>query len=80
MVKYIVGIIGIIFGTLMVMKSESFLRFFGKIDWAERHLGLDGGTNLFYKLIGIGIIVISFMLMSGMLGSIFGKLFLNSSL
>ena len=78
--KYIVGIIGITVGTFMVIKSESFLRFFGKIDWAERHLGLDGGTNLFYKLLGIGAILFSFMFMSGMIGAIFGKIFLNNSL
>lgn len=73
--KFIIGIIGITVGSLMVMKTEWFLRFFGRIEWAEIHLGLDGGTSLFYKLIGIGCIILSFMFMSGILGNIFEKFF-----
>ncbi|MBU0613203.1 hypothetical protein KKB10_04255 [Patescibacteria group bacterium] len=73
--RFIFGIIGIIIGSLMVIKTEWFLRFFGKIEWAEQHLGLDGGTSLFYKLLGIAAIILSFMLMTGMLESIFEKVF-----
>jgi len=73
--KFFIGIIGIAVGSLMVIKSVWFLRFFGRIEWAEAHLGLDGGTNLFYKLLGILCIIVSFLLMSGILGNIFKSIF-----
>lgn len=59
----------------MVLKTIWFLRFFGKIAWAERNLGLDGGTSLFYKLLGVLFILISLMFMTGILGKIFGKIY-----
>ncbi|MFA6272285.1 MAG: hypothetical protein WC693_04240 [Patescibacteria group bacterium] len=75
MIKFIFGIIGIAMGSLLVIKTEWFLRFFGRIEWAEAHLGLDGGSSLFYKLLGILSIIISFMLMTGILENIFQSLF-----
>jgi hypothetical protein len=78
--KFIVGIIGITVGTFMVIKTDSFLRFFGKVEWAEVHLGLDGGTKLFYKLIGITAIILSFMYWSGLLGKLFLKIFSNNNI
>ncbi len=77
--KILFGIIVIIIGTLMVIKSEAMLQAFGRVDWAEQHLGTSGGTRLFYKLCGLLIIVLSLMAMTGMLGNIilgiFGPLF-----
>lgn len=70
---------GIIIGSIMVMRSEWFLSFFGRIDWAEVHLGSEGGTRVFYKLLGMITILISLMVMTGMieglLFAIFGPLF-----
>lgn len=63
----------------MVMRSEWFLSFFGRIDWAEIHLGSEGGTRVFYKLLGMVTILVSLMIMTGMieglLMAIFGPLF-----
>lgn len=77
--RIIVGVIGIIFGSIMVIKSEWFLSFFGRVDWAEIHLGSEGGTRLLYKLIGIATILISLLIMTGMIEgillAIFGPLF-----
>lgn len=77
--KYIIGIIAIIVGALMVIKSDAMLQAFGRVDWAEQHLGTSGGTRLFYKLLGIIIIIIALMGITGFLGSlilnIFGPLF-----
>ncbi|HCJ52360.1 MAG: hypothetical protein A2898_01305 [Candidatus Kerfeldbacteria bacterium RIFCSPLOWO2_01_FULL_48_11] len=75
--RYFLGIIIIGIGYVFVWKSDWFVENFGRIDFAERHLasGL-GGTRLFYKLLGIVIIIGAFLYMSGavesMLGSIFG--------
>lgn len=77
--RIIVGIIGIVIGSIMVIRSEWLLSFFGRINWAEIHLGSEGGTRVLYKLIGISAIIISLMIMTGMieglLMAIFGPLF-----
>lgn len=77
--RIIVFIIGTAVGVMMNLKTESFLRFTGKIAWAEKHLGVEGGTRLFYKLLGLLIILISwiyaFNWMNGLLEFLLGGLF-----
>ena len=76
---YILGLLGIALGVFLVIKTEGFIRSFGKNAWAEQHFGTSGGTRTFYKLIGMGIIFISLMGMTGLLGPFIvgtiGKLF-----
>lgn len=60
-VRIVVFIIGTALGLMMNLKTESFLRFTGKIAWAEKYLGIEGGTRLFYKLLGLLIIFLSWM-------------------
>ena len=73
------GILIILVGVFMVIKTEWFLQSFGTSSWAEEHLGSSGGTRLMYKLIGILFIILSVMGMTGMLGEVivgtFGRLF-----
>lgn len=69
-------IIGV--GFLIVWKAEWMMENFGRIAWAEEHLGSEGGTRLLYKLIGITTIVLSFLYMSGALSSILRAIFSNS--
>jgi hypothetical protein len=77
--KYFFGILAIIVGVFMVIKTEWFLRTFGKSAWAEEHLGLNGGSRMMYKLLGIVFIVVAMLGMTGMLGtillSVFGRMF-----
>lgn len=73
--KYIVGILAIVFGTLMVIKTEWFLENFGSNAWAEQHLGADGGSRLMYKLIGLAIIIIAMLGVTGLLGGIIMGIF-----
>lgn len=77
--RIIVGIIGIVIGSIMVVRSEWLLSFFGRINWAEIHLGSEGGTRIFYKLLGLLTIIVSLMIMTGMIEglllAIFGPLF-----
>jgi CDP-diglyceride synthetase len=73
--KYFLGILVIALGTLMVIKTEWFLQNFGRNDWAEQHLGIEGGSRLMYKLLGILFVVGSFLAMTGMLGEIFISIF-----
>jgi len=77
--KYIIGIIVIIFGSLMVIKTEWFLSWTGRIPWAEEHLGTEGGTRMLIKLIGLILIIGTFLALSGILGSLLGKIFNFSS-
>jgi len=75
---YILGILAIVVGSLFVIKTEWFIENFGSSAWAEQTFG-GGGTRLFYKVMGIVVIFISMMAMTGLLGpaviSIFGGLF-----
>jgi hypothetical protein len=50
--KIIFGIIAICIGFTLVWKTEAWLNFFGRVAWAERHLGTEGGSRIFYKFIG----------------------------
>lgn len=63
-IKIIIGLIIVLIGFLLVWKSEWFLYNIGRIEWAEQKLG--GGTRLFYKLIGIAIIIIGFLIMTNL--------------
>ncbi len=73
--KYVIGIILIGIGFVIIWKSNWLMDNMGRIEWAEMHLGSDGGTRLFYKLIGVVIILLSFLLMSGGLASGLAKVF-----
>ena len=55
-------------GFLIVVKSEWMLNNFGRIGWFDQHLGLNGGTRLGYKLIGVFIIFIGFLVFTNMIG------------
>lgn len=61
--QFLVMLIGIAIGFLIIWKSEWILEQFGRIDWAEIHLG--GGTRLFWKLVGLAIILLSLLYFTG---------------
>ncbi len=76
---YLIGVVLSGIGVLLVLYTEWFLQNFGTIDWADEHLGLNGGSRLMYKLIGLififfGFLVITNML-DGFLGGTLGRLF-----
>ncbi len=73
--KYLAGIIIIAIGFVIIWKSDWLMNNMGRIEWAEQHLGSDGGTRLFYKLVGVFLIILSFLLMSGGLGKGLQKVF-----
>ncbi len=65
--NFIVGLLTIGGGGLMLFKAESFLNNFGRLPFFEKHLSSDGGSRLGYKLIGIALIVIGFMIATGLI-------------
>ncbi|MFA6588660.1 MAG: hypothetical protein WCT08_06390 [Patescibacteria group bacterium] len=76
--KYFVGIILIGIGFVIIWKSDWLMNNLGRIDWAEQHLGMDGGTRLLYKLIGVVLIIGAFLLMGGGLSKGAKKVFTPS--
>ena len=48
-------------GFIFVWKTEWFLRNFGRVGFAEKHLGTEGGSRLLYKLIGTLVIIIGIL-------------------
>lgn len=64
----LVGFIILIIGAFIVIKSEAILRAFGRIEFFERQLGVEGGSRLGYKLLGILAIFIGTLIMTNMIG------------
>jgi hypothetical protein len=58
------GLVIIGFGVLFIWQTEWFLKNFGRIDWAEAKLG---GTRNFYKILGLIVIFIGLLVMTGMI-------------
>lgn len=59
------GLIMLLAGSLIVIKSEWLLQNFGRIGWFEEKLGAEGGSRLGYKLIGIIIIFLGIIVLTG---------------
>ena len=64
--RFLIGFLLIVVGFLLVWKTEAIVGFAGYSDWAESHLGTEGGTRLMYKLIGIGFIFLGMMAITGL--------------
>lgn len=73
--RYVIGILLIGVGMLIVWKANWLAENLGRIEWAERHLSSDGGTQMFYKLVGVLVIFIAFLMMGGGLGTVLRKAF-----
>jgi hypothetical protein len=76
--KYILGIIAIIVGFIIVWKSTWLVNNVGRIGWADEHLGAEGGSNLFYKLMGLLLIIGTFMVLTGALPALLSGIFGSS--
>jgi len=64
MLRVFIGILITVAGFMVVWKSEKVLGFFGKSAWAEKHLQYEGGSHLFYKLIGVIVILAGLFVIS----------------
>lgn len=61
----ILGILITAAGVGMIMKTEWLVNNFGRIAWFEDKLGSEGGTRLGYKLIGIIVLFVGIVVMTG---------------
>lgn len=79
--RYIIGIIMVVAGVLLILKTEWFIQNFGTNAWAEEKFGYSGGTRLMYKLVGItfvffGFLAITSLLNNFLLGTV-GRIFIR---
>ncbi|MEK7653016.1 MAG: hypothetical protein AAB358_00825 [Patescibacteria group bacterium] len=70
-----VGIIGVALGAWMVIKPQLFLELIGEQAWMEKIFGSGHGTTG-YQTIGIIIIIVSFLIMTGLIKGIILAIFL----
>lgn len=68
MMNFFFGLAAIGVGAMMTIKSEALLNSFGRVAWFEEHLGLEGGSRLGYKLMGMLVIFFGILTMTGMIG------------
>ena len=66
--KYVVSIIIAALGFLITWKATWIMENFGRWQWFDENLGVEGGSRLAYKLIGILAIIGAFMYMTDLLG------------
>ncbi len=52
-------------GIFLVIKTEWFINNFGRLAWFEEKLGSEGGSRLGYKLIGIIVLIVGIIILTG---------------
>ena len=62
------GLIIMAAGTMMIIKTEWLLQNFGRMAWFEDKFGTEGGSRLGYKLIGLLIVILGIIELSGGMG------------
>ncbi len=72
---FIFGVIIAMIGFTFVSKTEAYLSNFGRIAFFEKYLGLEGGSRLGYKIIGVLIIFAGILVFLNMWGGFMTWLF-----
>jgi len=73
--RFFIGFIIVVLGFLLVWKANGIVENFGHVPFAEKYLGTDGGTRIFWKLLGLIIIIIAMLYMFGFIQGIIGAIF-----
>lgn len=78
--RYFIGFIGFVLGTLLIIYRERFKRVIGDLPFAEKWFG-PGGTYTFLALagiiLGIGSIMFAFGTLQALIKALLGPLFLG---
>ncbi len=69
--RILLGLGIILVGYLMCAKTNWWLDILGPVAWAERHF-VSGGSRLFYKLLGIVVIVIGIIVLTNLYDILIG--------
>ena len=79
--RFVIGIVAVLAGLGLIIKTEWLIQNFGASAWAESKFGTAGGSRLFYKLIGLALIFVGFLLITGLfqgfLEGTAGKIFIR---
>ncbi len=59
------GLLMLAGGAFLIIKTEWFLNNFGRISWFEEKFGSEGGSRLGYKFIGIILLIIGIITITG---------------
>lgn len=70
--KFLIGVIIVVVGALMTAKANKFLTFFGRIEFFETRFGTTGGSRFGYQVIGIILIFLGIITMTGLIGGFMG--------
>jgi hypothetical protein len=70
--RIILGLVVMVIGFVVVWKTRKFLTWFGRVPFAEQKFG-PGGTEFFYKLIGIGLAFIGIFIATNIISDILGS-------
>lgn len=62
----IIGLVAAIIGIVLVIGTETVLKMFGRMNFAEKFFSTSGGSRWIYKLIGIGFIFLGFIIIFNM--------------
>lgn len=71
----ITGIVVAVCGVMITIFSEKLYQWFGRIAFAEKYLGVEGGTRMFYRLLGVVLFFGGLMWASGAIQRGFVSLF-----
>lgn len=66
MIKIIIGIGLTLIGISITNNSDKLFSTFGRIALVEKYLGSEGGSRLFYQLLGIIMVLIGLILITGL--------------
>ena len=69
--RILIGLAISFLGVLFVWKTDIFYSMLGSVEWADRTFG-GGGTRTFYKLMGVGILLIGVMVMTNLFEILIG--------
>ena len=68
--RIIFGLLIAAVGAVVTIKAEWIYQNFGPIPSADKYLGTEGGSRLAYKLIGILISIVGFLIMTNLIESV----------
>lgn len=66
--RIIIGLLLAAGGAFFVIRTRTVSDFFGPVPFAEKYLG-GGGTNLFYKFLGIVVSLVGFLWATNLWGA-----------
>mgnify|MGYP001202627860 FL=1 len=66
--SFFVGLIMLVLGSVVTIKSEKVLEMFGRSEFFEDKLATAGGSRLGYKLTGLIIAFLGILTMTGLIG------------